>query len=677
MTSTEEALEAVFARWARRTHAPAITWGLVRAGELICGGGLGTVRVETSGPAPTVDTVVRIASMTKSFTAAALMTLVVKGTLRLDDPVALHVPELRDWRGATADAPPLTVRHLASMESGLPTDDPWADRHLDLSDDQMDALIARGAGFAWTPGVRFEYSNLGWGLLGRVIERAAGARVQEIVSSALLQPLGMTATTWERPMSGEIAEPFGLRDGRTTPETEPLGDGAIAPMGGLWSSVRDLARWVGFFTDAFPPRDDHDDAPLPRWARREMQQLRRVDAVAPVRPSPAGPSRVAVTGYGLGLGIRIDERVGVSVGHSGGLPGYGSHMRWLPDRGVGIVALSNVTYGNMHGACVEAIEVLADLDDLGPPHPIRASASFSRAVVDATALLSSWNDDRAGALFADNVHLDEPIERRGEIARGIVARHGALDDLDLDLATPMRGALARPDGAVRVEIGLNHDGRVQWLDTEDRSLPSRDPIAVDGRLLEENSGIVYVVVRPVGRLADAFDRWQGEALDRLDRSPAAAPAAHATMKALGQRGSPISPDEAARIVSLVEAWAETQPPIDLRAERLDVFDEDGVIPVVRLATTDTFRSATVSLWDRAEREGLPPGYSDEIGPGGWIPHLSLVYAWGSRGPDRARILAWAESVQVDSVSCVAAQVELVAYDERGERRLGVFDLNGR
>lgn len=675
MTTTEEALDAVFACWARRVRAPGIAWGLVRAGELVCAGGLGTARIEAESP-PTVDTVFRIASMTKSFTAAALMTQVVEGTLRLDDPVAQHVPELGDWRGATADAPPLTVRHLASMESGLPTDDPWADRHLDLGDEQMAALIAGGAEFAWTPGVRFEYSNLGWALLGRVIEQASGARVQELVMSALLEPLGMSATSWRQPSHGEVAEPFALRDDRVHAEDAPLGDGAIAPMGGLWSSVRDLARWVGFFTDAFPPRDDADDAPLPRWARREMQQLRRVDAIAPVRPSPSGPSRMAVTGYGLGLGIRLDARLGVSVGHSGGLPGYGSHMRWLPDRGLGVVALSNVTYGNMHGACVEAIEILADLDDLGPAHPLSPSASLSAAADRATSLLESWNDDVAEALFADNVHLDEPLERRREHARHIAARHGTLDDLALEPSTPMRGTLSAPDGAVRVEIGLNHEGRVQWLDARDHSLPSREPIAVDARVLAESSGIVYVVVRPVGALAEAFVRWQGDALDRLDGA-AAAPAAHATLKAYGSSGSPVSTDDEARIVSVVETWAATQPPIDLRAERLDVFEEEGAIPVVRLARTDTFRSAMASLWDRAEREGLPPGYSDEIGPDGWIPHLSLAYAWGSRGPDRARLLSWAESVQVDSGSCVAAQAELIAYDDLGERRLGVFHLNGR
>ena len=255
MASTGQALEAVFTRWARRERAPGIAWGLVRDGALVAGGGVGSLRAGEEA-APGVDSVFRIASMTKSFTGAALMTLVADGRLRLDDPVADHVPELAAWRGPTTDGSALTVRHLVSMEAGLPTDDPWADRHIDLPDEGMDALIAAGATFAWAPGTRFEYSNLGWGLVGRVIERVAGMRPQELVTSALLEPLGMTSTTWVRPPGRDVAEPHRVRDEGWLHEGEPLGDGTIAPMGGIWSTVRDLARWVSFFLDAFPPRDE-------------------------------------------------------------------------------------------------------------------------------------------------------------------------------------------------------------------------------------------------------------------------------------------------------------------------------------------------------------------------------------------------------------------------------------
>ena len=674
MASTDDALEGVFARWARRTRAPGVAWGLVRGGELVATGGAGTMRIDRHAT-PDADSVFRIASMTKSFTGAALMTLVVDGRLRLEDPVAMHVPELEGWRGPTTDGPPLTVRHLVSMEAGLPTDDAWADRHVDLTGEQMDALITAGAMFAWPPGVRFEYSNLGWGLVGRVIERVAGVRAQDLVTSSLIEPLGMTATTWVRPGSGEVAEPYRVQDRDWVHEGEPLGDGTIAPMGGIWTTVRDLARWVGFFTDAFPPRDGADDGPLPRWARREMQQLRRVDELARLRPSPSGPSRMAVTGYGVGLSVRIDERLGVSVGHSGGLPGYGSHMRWLPEHGVGIIGLSNVTYGNMHAACIEALEVLADLDDLGPAHRIDASPSLSDAGTKAAALLSAWNDTDADALLADNAGLDEPYARRAEQAAELVSRYGGLEVTSLERETPLRGSFTAAGGSVRVEIGLNHEGRAQWLDVEDRASPSDAPIVIDEERLRIASGTAYVIVRPVADLADAFTRWQGEALDRLGGAPSTAPAGHVTIKAFGSLAAPLDLDGEARIAAAVADWAATHTPIELRAAKLGVFESER-IPVIELTATKSLRSALQAFRSHAERASLPTGAGDNIAIDEWIPHLSLAYPRDVDASRWAELVTWASGVRMGQVACLVATAELVAYDGGPERRLGTFSLSG-
>ncbi|MGZ8582402.1 MAG: serine hydrolase [Actinomycetota bacterium] len=672
--STEETLAAVFARWGRRERIPGVAWGLVRDGELTAAGGLGALRLDGPGT-PDADSVFRIASMTKSFTGAALMTLVADGRLRLDDPVAMHVPELEGWRGPTTDGPPLTVRHLVSMEAGLPTDDAWADRHLDLAPEAMDALIEAGFESAWAPGTRFEYSNLGWGLVGLVIERVAGERVQELVTEALLEPLGMVSTTWVRPEAGVVAESYRVQDGAWLHEGEPVGDGTIAPMGGIWTTVRDLARWVGFFTDAWPPRDDADDGPLSRWARREMQQLRRVDAVNRHRPAPGGPSRVSASGYGIGLGIRIDERLGVSVGHSGGLPGYGSHMRWLPDRGVGVIGLSNVTYGNMHGACIEALEVLADRDELGSAYPIGPSPALSEAAARAAALLSSWRDADADALFADNVGPDEPYDRRAREAELLVARSGPLQVESLDAETPLRGSFTTAGGGARVEVGLDHDGRVQWLDVEDRLTPSDDPIVVDERKLRQVAGTAYVVVRPVGDLAEAFAKWQGEVLDRLG-VPCVAPSAHATLKAVGSEGAPLTRSDEERIVEVVGAWAAPRPAIELRAAALQILGEDG-IPVVRLERTASFVEALTTLRAAAVDAKLVPGYSDGIAVDDWIPHLSLAYPIDAQGAPLDEIEAWMRGVQIDVAPLTTLRVEVVAYDGEGERRLATFPLIDR
>ena len=112
------------------------------------------------------------------------------------------------------------------------------------------------------------------------------------------------------------------------------------------------------------------------------------------------------------------------IGHSGGLPGYGSHMRWIPDRGVGVVAVSNVTYGNMHAACIEALETLADLDALPPAPKLVATPALTAAADRAVALANDWRDEEARALFADNVALRRVVRTAGGGGGRAVARHG-------------------------------------------------------------------------------------------------------------------------------------------------------------------------------------------------------------------------------------------------------------
>jgi CubicO group peptidase (beta-lactamase class C family) len=672
-------LDDVFGRWAIVEHSPAISWGLIHDGELVAASGIGTLRVGEDAQ-PDATSAFRIASMTKSFTGAALMSLVVDGAVRLDEPVATYIPELAGWRGPTTDSPPLTVRHLVSMESGLPTDDPWADRHLDLTPEEMDALIDAGVSFTWTPGTTFEYSNLGWGLIGRVIERTAGVRPQELVSERFLGPLGMRDTTWTRPASTNVAEPYRWQDGAWATEPEPLGDGTIAPMGGLWSTVADLARWVTFFCDAFPPRDEPDDGALARWARREMQQPRRMDTIDSIRTRPSGPARDVAYAYGIGLSMRLDTRLGTIVTHSGGLPGYGSHMRWLPDRKVGVVALSNVTYGDMGWACAEALELLADLDALPKPPDEIASPALQAAAARAVDLANHWSDDDARALFADNVELDDPLDRRAKEAADAVSRHGALTMESLDIDAPQRGDVVAAGGLVRIELELNHEGKVQWWLVNDRTKPSDAPIVSDPSTLRELPHVAYVLLRPAADLADAYERWQGEVLDRLvTKLPRVLAAPHATLKSFGGSAAPLTSDDEAAIAALVEAWAAVTAPIELCATSLDAFEEDdgNPVPVALLDMSVGLGGALKDLWARAAAAGLPAGHSDAFGVDGYKGHLSLCYLRAKPEPAIWQpILAWLRHHDTHGSASTAYEAELVAFGDGAERRLGRFPFTG-
>jgi CubicO group peptidase (beta-lactamase class C family) len=344
------------------------------------------------------------------------------------------------------------------MSSGLATDDPWADRHLNAPRAHMIGWLEDGAAFAAAPGTRFEYSNLGYGLLGLVVESAAGMRLQDYVSRHFLGPLGMADTVWESELARpgtRVAPPHRLVDGAAVPDAKPIGDGVLGPMGGLWSTVADLAVWVGFLADAFPPRDGADDGPLRRASRREMQQVARAIPASITREDVDGRLRLFAGGYGMGLEVREHLQLGATVTHSGGLPGYASNMRWLPGRGVGAVALTNVTYRPMSLLTRDMLELLHDRGAL-PPAPSTSAPGLERAARELAALLSAWDPARAAGLFADNVAPDDPLERRAAAAAALSERHGALkvDAVVPDGATSGHADLSGERGRVRVDIEL-------------------------------------------------------------------------------------------------------------------------------------------------------------------------------------------------------------------------------
>lgn len=411
------AVDRLVAEFAADRHCPSVAWGIVRDGRLECHGATGSVR----GAEPTDRTVYRIASMTKSFSVAATLLLRDEGVLRLDDPIDRHAPELAHVCSPTSDAPAVTVRDLIGMSSGLVSDDPWADRHLDLTDDELDSLVADGLVFARPTGACFEYSNLGFALLGRVVHRATGVRLRDHVTDRLLRPLGMHDTTWDHPDHDRWAPPLRWVDDEFVDEVPTPPDGTIAPMGGLWTTVADLAVWVAWLADAFPARDGDDPGPLSRSSRREMQTPQRYAGQRILRDvrSPAS--------YGLGILVLDEPSHGTVVGHSGGLPGYGSNMRWRPGGAIGVITLANVTYAPMTELAARIHDLVAEqgaVADEEPSAPV-AVVELGDALLD---VLTRWADgqlvadDRLAEVFADNVAPDDPFDRRARRAR----EHGTI-----------------------------------------------------------------------------------------------------------------------------------------------------------------------------------------------------------------------------------------------------------
>jgi CubicO group peptidase (beta-lactamase class C family) len=162
------ALDEIAVHWARDNKVPGLAWGIVIDGELARFGSVGQRNVEKGG-AIDEDTAFRIASMTKSFTALAILKLRDAGKLELDAPVARYLPELASWSRSTSDSGPVTIRQLLTHTAGFPEDNPWGDRQMAISPGKFSAWLSAGIPFSTATGSAHEYSNYGFAMLGAVV----------------------------------------------------------------------------------------------------------------------------------------------------------------------------------------------------------------------------------------------------------------------------------------------------------------------------------------------------------------------------------------------------------------------------------------------------------------------------------------------------------------------------
>lgn len=444
LTRAIPAVDSVMRAFMERTRAPGIAYGLVVDGRLLHVAAHG-LREVPSGARVDTSTVFRIASMTKSFTALAILQLRDAGRLALDDQAEKYVPELQTLRYATSDAPRITIRHLLTHGAGFPEDNPWGDQQLDATEADLSRFMREGIPFANVPGVAYEYSNFGFAILGRIVANVSGMPYPRYLRERVLLPLGMTSTTMEArdvPPT-RLAHGYRRQDGAWLEEAS-LADGSFGAMGGMLTSSADLSRWVGLMLSAWPARDGEEPPVLKRSSLREMQQLWR-SAGASAAGGPDGTLTLAAGGYGYGLRVSQNCQYGHIVAHSGGLPGFGSQMRWLPDYGVGIIALGNLTYTGWTGPIDAAFEVLARSGGL-VPRTVRPAPVLTAMRDQVTRLITTgWSAPLADSLAAMNLYRDEsPSRRAAEIARLVSAA----------------GGQCRPEGAMWVENALRGDWKL-------------------------------------------------------------------------------------------------------------------------------------------------------------------------------------------------------------------------
>lgn len=362
---------------------------VVRDGRIVYSRGYGTANLEHRVPV-TAETVFPIASISKQFTALAVLLLAQEGRLSLDDDVRRYVPEVPDF------GTPITIRHLLHHTSGLR--DLWdllgfTGRRTDDVVREYDILrlVSRQRALNFRPGDEHLYNNTGYILLGVIVKRVSGTPLPQFTRERIFQPLGMTSTRVVDDHSTLIpGRATGYARGRSglliaMPAYDVVGSG------GMVSTVADLARWARNF----------DEATVGGPA--VIAQMREAGRLNDGRP----------TGYGGG--IRLLRHRGLPMEeHNGADPGYFANLLRFPDQRFAVAALCN-------GHAVDAISATRAIAEAYLEPEMRAAASAGAAVPDTTPPPGLSTPAADLPRFAGTYH-----NPANDLVRTVVARDGEL-----------------------------------------------------------------------------------------------------------------------------------------------------------------------------------------------------------------------------------------------------------
>ncbi len=446
-----------------------VSVGIVIDGELAYAKGFGVVDPATKA-VPDADTVYRIGSISKSFTGLALLSLRDEGVLGLDDPLARWIPEASKLVYPTRDERPITLRQLAQHTSGLPRMGPF-----DPENGPNEATIVGSLAkvrLDRAPGLESVYSNLGFSLLGIVVGHAAKRPLHDVVAARILAPMGMTSTGWDVATvpAGRLAPAFtkGPEAGAVPPARLGAADGA----GGIYSSVRDMARYAAFLLAAYPPRDDDDRGPIPRATIREAQLTGfalEPHAALVSNAKSAGPRvELDASAYGFGWVHRQTCSATDLVWHNGAIDSYRSDLTLRTSSGIGIVVLTNFGNANTGAFSSRALEILESTGAMKPRAAVISDA-FTPAMKTFLEVYNELDKAKLQAILARPIDPREPDELASykalhgtctsftatkmvadRVARfAFTCERGALEiDANFDAAGKIAGFIGRSPGMV-------------------------------------------------------------------------------------------------------------------------------------------------------------------------------------------------------------------------------------
>ena len=306
---------------------PGVAVGVVADQELVWDQGFGFADIAANRPM-TRDTKFRMASHSKLFTATAIMQLREEGRLRLDDRVSDYLPWFQ-VQTAEADDPAITIEHLLTHSSGLPREAAghWSSWEFPTAEEMRNLIPERQAAFS--PEVRWKYSNLAYTIAGMIIESVTGQSWADYLGQNIFAPLGMSASSVDVAAAG-MATGYGRRMPDGSRELIPFVDArSMAAATGLTSTVSDMAKFV---SAQFRQGQRGGDRLLSTASLREMHRVRMLESTW-------------TRGQGIGFAVsRVDDKL--YVGHGGGYPGYTTQTMIQLDSRVGVIVLTNTNDSN-------------------------------------------------------------------------------------------------------------------------------------------------------------------------------------------------------------------------------------------------------------------------------------------------------------------------------------------
>jgi CubicO group peptidase (beta-lactamase class C family) len=326
LTSTMNMIESWLNEHIDYHKIPGMSVGIVYGQDLVYVKSFGYSDLENRTPA-TPETIYRIASITKTFTATAIMQLRDRGKLELNDPISKHL----DWfeiKNRFPGAPDITIWHLLTHTSGLPQEAAfpyWTDYVFPTREEMIDALP--GQETVYPPEHKFKYSNLALSLAGEIVTAVSGQPYEQFIKENILKPLEMKSTSvliTENEMKW-LATPYSrlFSDGsrKIMPFTDTKG---ITPAGNMASTVSDLAKYISF---QFRVDSSDTNTILKGSTLREMQRIQWL---------------AKDWTWGWGLGFEISRWNGKTlVGHSGRVAGNRTIIAFVPTDKIGVVVLIN------------------------------------------------------------------------------------------------------------------------------------------------------------------------------------------------------------------------------------------------------------------------------------------------------------------------------------------------